>query len=438
MGILIMAGQLILSLTILVFLHELGHYLAARAFGIRVEKFYIFFDAFNVKLISFKRGGTEYGIGWLPLGGYVKIAGMIDESMDKEQMKRPAQPDEFRSKPAWQRFIVMVAGIVMNIIFGVIFMSVYLGGFQQTYTPVEAVNQDGIYATEFGRDLGFQDGDELVAVNGRSHRRLSDFESLRVALGADVTVRRDGEEVVIPVPSLFPRIQSGQPTAIFDVRAQVVIDSVLPNSFAADGGLRSGDTIRAVETTDVKTFSQFKEVARSKANGTVSVLVDRGARDQLMRVRVDSAGRMGFIATVHNPYDGERYTLGRSLRYGLKDAVNDLVVNVMGFGKIFQGEVSARDSVASPIGIAKMFGATWDWARFWRLTALISIILAFMNILPIPALDGGHMMFLTIEMLTGRPVSDRVMEVAQVIGIILLLSLMVFAFGNDILKSFGI
>ncbi len=438
MQTLIMAGQLILALSILVFIHELGHFMAARAFGIRVEKFFVFFDFGGYKLFSIKRGGTEYGLGWFPLGGYVKIAGMIDESMDKEQLKREPEPWEFRSKPNWQKFIVMVAGVVMNLILGVALYAFYLGQYQKSYVPRSEFNKEGIYAYEVAREYGFQTGDKLMEVNGKSYDRFEDYlANFRIFFGGEMVVERDGQRKTIEIPSShFDRVREGLP-GFLEMRNQVYVDSVPPaeESAAARAGLMPGDRIDAINGEPLFAFGQMYETLAGHKRDSVYLSIDRSGQLLQMSTAVDSNGRIGFvpkISLVHS--DSTVYTAGTALRYGAGDAWNWLYFNARALGKIFTGDVPFSKSIESPIGIARIYGPQWDWAKFWWLTAILSMILAFMNILPIPALDGGHIMFIFIESIIGRKLPDSFMEKAQVFGMVIILALMVFAFGSDIFE----
>ncbi len=436
--ILIMAGQLILALSILVTIHELGHFLAARAFGIRVEKFFVFFDFGGRKLFSVKRGDTEYGIGWFPMGGYVKIAGMVDESMDTEQLKRDPEPWEFRAKPRWQRFIVMVAGVVMNVILGFLLYALYLGVYQKDFVPVSAVNEYGIYAYETARDYGFRTGDELVAVNGRAYERYEDYTaSFRIFFGAEVMVAREGQVQTVTVPkSHFGKVQAGE-GPLFEMRNDVYVQELGPDSLSPGGraGLKPGDRIAAVDGRELFAFGQLAETLQARAGDSVDLVLERDGRTLALRSAVTDEGKLGFAPRVQPLYgDSVRYTFAKALRYGSTDAWAWVAFNARALGKIFTGEVPASKSVESPIGIARIYGPVWDWAKFWWLTAILSMILAFMNILPIPALDGGHILFLIIEGVTGRELSDTFLERAQVFGMIVILLLMVFAFGTDILE----
>lgn len=429
-----MAGQLILALAILVTFHELGHFLAARAFGIKVEKFYLFFDAWGKKLFSFKRGETEYGIGWLPLGGYVKIAGMIDESVDTEQLKSEPQPWEFRAKPAWQRFIVMIGGIVVNLILGYLFFVMYLMAFEKDYVSTDVANQDGIYAGAIAQEIGFQQGDKIISLNGKKYDRFNDFSSLEAIFGGEMVIERDGKEMTLEIPGDFFRILKKNKGAFIDVRGELLVKELSPElAYAKDAGLLAGDQILKVNDTAVVSFSQFTTLLYHHRGGDVNLVVGRSGNEVSLVSRVDTLGRIGFQPEVIQ-YEGQRtpYTLGSAVKYAFKDSWDVIYYNVVGFGKIFSGEIKAQESVQSIVGIATLYGGVWDWGRFWRLTAMISLVLAFMNALPIPALDGGHMVFLVYEMITGKPAPERVLLVAQYIGMALLLTLMVLTIGNDV------
>ncbi|MFC1731574.1 RIP metalloprotease RseP [candidate division KSB1 bacterium] len=433
---LIMAAQLILGLSILVILHEFGHYIAARAFGIKVEKFFLFFDAWGVKLFKLKRGDTEYGIGWLPLGGYVKIAGMIDESMDREQLKKPPEPWEFRSKPAWQRLIVMVSGVLMNLILGIVIFSFILLKFEKQYLPNSEI-KDGIYAYKLGRDVGYQSGDQIVAINGKTFHRFKDVQSTNIMLGATITVNRNGSLINIEIPDTFYRtISKGERGYIIEpLNFEFTLDSILPGSNAEKSGLKKGDKVLTFGKTLINSWGGFNESVYSSPGRNTDIKILRGTDTLNLDITVDSNGAIGVFRSPI-PYKLKNYTIGKAFQYGYKDAIEILVANIRGFGKILSGKENASDSVMGPIGIAKIYGAVWDWHKFWVITGLLSLILAFMNILPIPALDGGHVIFLTIETVTRRRFSDKFMEKVQIIGMIILITLMVLVIGNDIFKLF--
>lgn len=434
MNTLIMIGQLIFGLSILVLLHELGHYLAARAFKIRVEKFYLFFDAWNIKLFSFKKGDTEYGIGWLPLGGYVKIAGMIDESLDKNQLALEPRPWEFRSKPAWQRLIVMIAGVVLNLILGIIIFSFILFHYEKNYLPLSEVNKDGVYATTTGQHLGFESGDKIISINGDPVERFKDAQSLLLLFGSQVEVERLGERVTIDIPENAYKKEANSLRLRFiePLNYSFSIDSVLPGLPASLAGLRKGDKILEIDSLPILSYGQFKEIISSSAGKTINVTLLRGDDSVQTILAVDTLGLIGVLATM--PYKEKHYTLWQSFAYGFSDAMDMLFINVKGLGKVLSGEEKATDSIQGPIGIARIYGAEWIWSKFWYITGLLSLILAFMNILPIPALDGGHVLFLLVEIVSRRKPSDKFLEYAQIAGMIILLAIMAFAIGNDIIK----
>ena len=438
MEVLIKGGQLILSLAILVTLHELGHFLAARAFGIRVEKFFIFFDAWGKKLFSFKYKETEYGIGWLPLGGYVKISGMIDESVDKEQMKKPAESWEFRSKPAWQRFIVMIGGIVMNLILGFLLFWMVLYRYESKYLPIESVNEKGIVASQTAQEIGFANGDKLLQVNGKEKIRFKDFTSIEVLFGAEISIERNGVVKKVQIPSDFIS-RKEKKMLLFEPQSEVFVKSLTTklNPNATNAGLRVNDQIMDVNGSKVLGFGDLVDKLGNFKGDTADLLIQRDNIPLYIKCLVDSTGKIGIAPDIRfSKLKQKSYTLSEAFAFGLNDGWNMIYYNAAGFGKIFNGEIKATDSVQSPIGIANLFPSKWEWSIFWRLTAIISLILAFMNALPIPALDGGHMLFLIIEMIQRKPLSDRTLLIAQYIGMAILLSLMAFAFGNDIFKLF--
>jgi regulator of sigma E protease len=433
---LIMAVQLIMGLSLLVILHEFGHYIAARAFGIKVEKFYLFFDAWGFKLFKFKKGDTEYGIGWLPLGGYVKISGMIDESMDKEAMKEEPKSWEFRSKPAWQRLIVMLGGVVMNVIVGfIIFIFINLH-YTKGYIPTDEVNADGIYAYSTGQQIGFRTGDKIISVNGNKIERFSDATSIEVLFGAEIVVDRNGEQITINVPDSTYKLLKSSGFPIFaETNYPFIVDSILPDNNADKAGVKKGDKFLSVNDIEINTFGQFSELLLANKSESVDIVIDRNGENIPIKLDIDSLGKVGFVTI--NPYKAKEYSFGQAVKYGIDEALVAVIVNGKGISKIFEGKEKVQDSLQGPIGIAQIYGSDWgNWYRFWKITGLISMILAVMNILPIPALDGGHVIFLSIEAITGRKFSDNFMEKSQVVGMFLLLALMVFVIGNDIYKLF--
>ena len=438
---LIMAAQLILGLAILVTLHELGHFLAARAFGIRVEKFYLFFDAWGFKFFSFTKGDTEYGIGWLPLGGYVKIAGMVDESLDTDKLAQEPQPWEFRSKPAWQRLIVMLAGVTMNVILGILIYSFNLIHYKQDFLPVQEVNNNnGIYAYKLGRELGFQNGDKLVAINGKPYERFEDYTSSHVLFGGTITALRNGQTIEVEVPDDFYRTLSteGRWNFIGTGYLKYDVNMVVKGEPAEKAGIKNGDAIISIAGAPILDNEDFKNKLADLKGKTIDLVVERNKKQIPIVSAVTDKGTIGVAyatsSQVNPNFKMQPYTIATSLKYGYSDAIESMVANAKGLSKIFSGKEKASDSLQGPIGIAQLYGGVWDWARFWYLTGLLSMALAFMNMLPIPALDGGHVLFLAFESITRKKLSDKFMERAQVVGMVLLLTLMAFAVGNDLWK----
>jgi regulator of sigma E protease len=439
MQALIMAAQLITALSILVTIHELGHYWAARAFGIRVEKFYLFFDAWGFKLFSFKKGGTEWGIGWLPLGGYVKIAGMIDESMDTEQMKKPAEDWEFRSKPAWQRLIVMIGGVVMNIILGVFIFAMLAFKYGEMRTINSSIKY-GIIPSTLATEMGFQKGDKIVGVNGKPLLYFEDAMNPNELLSDNpyFTINRNGVDTIIKLPQDFATKISGvQKADFFTPRMTFTVNELQPNYNAEKAGLKSGDIVLQVNNENVIFFDEFQTILKKYTGQSVDLKVLRGTDSLLLRSEIDATGKIGIgVKPMEFEFDSVKFSFIQSFPKGIQKGVETLSLQLKGFGKIFSGDIPANKAVQGPIGIAKIFGSDWIWSRFWTLTALISIVLAFMNILPIPALDGGHVVILCIEMILGRPLSDKIIERIQTVGMFILIALTIFVFGNDILQLF--
>lgn len=433
-----MTAQLIAGLAILVILHEFGHYLTARAFGIRIEKFYLFFDAWNIKLFKFKNGDTEYGIGWLPLGGYVKLAGMIDESMDTEAMNKPPQPWEFRSKPAWQRLVVMLGGITVNVILGIAIFSFMTFGYGESYLPSDQIKH-GIVAYELGQEIGLKTGDKIIAINGKKVERFNELQSAKFLMDDNVVmnVERDGRMIDIPIPSNFiEKFSEKQENKFIDFRYTFYIKEVIPGSNAQKAGLTANDKIISVNGKPVEFFDEIVAVLNEYKNQEINLTVKRGDEEIKLSAQVDEEGKLGFFPEITDDFKFEHieYTLFQSFEAGNQKAWDILFLNIKGFGKIIRGEISAQKALTGPIGIATIYGGKWDWAKFWSITGVLSMILAFMNVLPIPALDGGHVAFLSIEALSGRTFSDKFMIKAQVTGMVILFALMAFVIGNDVWK----
>ena len=435
---LVMTGQLLLGLSILIILHEAGHFLAARAFGIRVEKFYLFFDAWGFKLFSFNYKGCEYGIGWLPLGGYVKISGMIDESMDTEQMSGPPQPWEFRSKPAWQRLIVMLGGVTVNIILGIFIFWMLTLKNGETYIPNDKL-PDGIAPGLIGKEIGLQTGDKITAVNGNPVVRFDELTSSKVLLGnTELTVVRGDETKKLQVPGdILEKVSDLGIGQFVEPRVRMSgVKQLAPGGNAEAAGLKAGDSILTVNAKPVAFYDEFKSEIQANKNKKVTISLIRNNQTLDLPTQVSEDGTIGiYISPYFNiPVETINYSLLGSLPVGASKAWGSFMDNAKGLGKVASGEVKANKAFTGPIGIATMFGGTVDWVKFWSLVGLLSMALALMNLLPIPALDGGHAIFLLIEMIKGKPLGDKFMERAQMVGFVILVSLMVFVFGNDILK----
>lgn len=437
MTVVIMVAQLLLGLSILVILHELGHFLAARAFGIKVEKFYLFFDAWNISLFKFTYKDVEYGIGWLPLGGYVKIAGMIDESMDTEQMAGPPQPWEFRSKPAWQRLIVMMGGIFVNIVLGIFIFWMLTVKYGESYIPNNNIKY-GIAPGIIGKHIGLKAGDKITEINGKPLVRFDELLTSKVLMGnTQLTIVRDGETKQIQVPANILNDLSDYGIAEFIApRTKFKIDSVVVNSNAYKAKLQKGDSIIAFNNQPIQFYDQLLDAEQANKNKQVSLTIKRNGVTSLVTAQSTKDGTLGF-STDKGELAEKNITFGffGSLPVGANRAWGTFADNAKGLGKVFKGEVKANKAFAGPVGIAKMFGGVIDWTRFWSLVGLLSMALALMNLLPIPVLDGGHAMFLIIEMIKGKPLSDKFMERAQLVGFVILITLMVFIYGNDIFKS---
>ena len=439
METLVTAGQLILSLSILIVLHELGHFVPAKLFNTRVEKFYLFFDPW-FELFKIKKGETEYGIGWLPLGGYVKIAGMIDESMDTEQMKQPPQPWEFRSKPAWQRLIIMLGGVTVNFVLGLFLYGMVLWYYGEDYlAPEDAVY--GISVDSLGMEMGLQDGDIPVAVDTLRYRKMAD-QTLKKAIIIDnaqtFTVRRDGREVVLPIDSKLSKVVSSRANKdkiIFTTRTPFTVYETREGYPADSADFERDDVVISVDGMPTPYFLDFAKALRTKKGERIDVGVLRSGDTVTVSTGVGQDGRTGLTAypdTLYFDYTHVDYSLLSALPAGATRGWSALTDQFKAFGQMFQGNIKASDSLGGIGSIASLYGGTWDWQRFWSMTALLSLILAFMNLLPIPALDGGHVMFLLYEVVTGRKPSDKFMEVATLVGFILVIGLMLYANGLDV------
>ncbi|WP_304237644.1 RIP metalloprotease RseP [Jiulongibacter sediminis] len=443
---LIMAGQLLLGLTILVGLHEWGHFIAARIFGIRVNKFYIFFDflfpmpnVLNFALWKKKKGDTEYGLGWFPMGGYVDIEGMIDETKDASKLASEPQPYEFRAKPAWQRLLVMLGGIIVNIILGVlIFWGItYKNG--DNFLSMEEVNKRGIVAYPVAQEVGLKTGDKIINVSGKSIKEFSDVMGSDVILGENVyfTVERDGQTIEIPIPNdIYEKLSDEDSEGFIDALHPFAIGEVSPDTPAEGVGLEADDRIISMNETPITYYHEFVDMAHKNAGKEVTLGVLRGSDTLNVSPTLSEDGKLGFIANPDLNYEHIDLSLGEAFVVGSGRAFSVITDNIKGFKKIFTGQVSAGKAIAGPVGIARRFyGGVWDWGRFMLITGMLSMALAFMNLLPIPALDGGHALILLYEMITGRQPSEKFMERTQQVGMIILLSLLAYIMFNDVIQA---
>jgi regulator of sigma E protease len=438
----IMLAQLLLSLSFLVAVHEMGHLLAAKYFGMRVEQFSI---GFPPKIWSFKKGETEYALSAIPLGGYVKISGMIDESLDTEVMKQEPQPWEFRSKPAWQRLIVMLGGIIVNVIVGILIFIGITYAYGDTYTLKDEVNNNGGFQVgSIGESIGLKTGDKIVKLNGQDYRFIEQLVKPETLLSTNgtYTVERDGKLIDLSIPADFIQSFNKKESAgnFIWYRLPTVVEAVEKKSMADQVGLKKGDVIVEVDGKPVKYNDEIRAILTNKTAKTISFKISRNG--EVMPFSGTFGEKKALGIEVRKPVEFlkkaeyiEKYSFVESIPLGTQRAFNTLTTQIKAFGKVISGVLSPRKSLSGPIGIAEAFGTEWNWERFWSLTGVLSLVLAFMNLLPIPALDGGHVTFLTYEIISRRKPSDKFLEVAQKVGMVILLSLMVFVFANDIFKK---
>ena len=438
---LIRALQLILALSLLVLVHEFGHFLFARIFKVRVEKFYLFFDwKFSLFKWKPKNSDTEYGIGWVPLGGYCKIAGMIDESMDTEQMNKPAEKWEYRSKPAWQRLLIIVGGVMFNLILALFIYSMVLFTWGDRYVDLHKI-EHGFTFNEKAKEIGFEDGDIIVKIDGEEVHELyldkiRGVKLMRSICAADeVTVLRAGKEASIAIPEDLGLLDMNKPTVFLATRLLPIIGEVDSTGCGWSAGLRVNDRLTSIDGNPINSWSDIKRVMDGlKLEGKTSVSIEV-MRDSLMQLsaNVDTTYMLGIIpAGADYPIEHITYSFLESFPAGAAYAMDVLKGYVSDFQYVFSSEGAKSVGMFGSIG--SLFPATWDWHAFWMMTAFLSIVLAFMNILPIPALDGGHAVFLIYEMITGRQPSDKFMERAQMVGMLLLLGLFILATYNDLVK----
>ena len=429
----IKAGQLLLSLSILVVLHELGHFIPAKLFGTRVEKFYLFFDV-KYSLFKKKIGDTVYGIGWLPLGGYVKISGMIDESFDKEQMSKPPQPWEFRSKPAWQRLIIMLGGVTVNLAVGFIIYMMVLFIWGKETLPQENIPL-GMQPSSVVQEIGFEKGDKIIDVDGKEIDNVLDINKMLLFRPIEyVTVEKSNgslSEILIPSDLGSEIFKSGQINSFIPI-FPAEIDSVVPDSPALNSGLESGDKILSVNDEIINDWGAFSDWLDNNSDDIINVVIERNNSNYTISIDRNDDGTIGVFPAFNFQSTNQELGLIESVIEGFDYGYWVLYEYVSGFQFLVTKEGAQQLGGFGTIG--NIFPAKWDWKGFWLSTALISIILAFMNVLPIPALDGGHVMFLIYEMVTGKKLSDKFMETATMIGFFLLIALVLYANGNDLFR----
>lgn len=443
MGVVIQIGQLLLSLSILIILHELGHFIFARLFNTRVEKFYLFFDPW-FSLFKLKRGDTEYGIGWLPLGGYVKISGMIDESMDREQLKQPPQPWEFRSKPSGQRLLIMLGGVLVNLILGFLIYSAVLFTWGERFLPNKNLT-DGIWCVDsIATDIGFRNGDKVVSINGVEPERFEDIYR-EIIFGGTVKVIRDNRTDSFEVPTDFVgNLVKERNVTLFYPRVPFIVREIPDTSINRDSGLQSRDQVVSLNGRSIRYYDEYLAMVDTLPAGTVSVEVVRDGNRIPLSLTLSPQKKLEILSFIPLFEELEKlgvyqletrtFNLFQAIPAGFKLAGDRLKFYVKQFKLIFDFKTGAYKGLGGFGTIGGLFPKVWEWQAFWEITAFLSLILAFMNILPIPALDGGHVMFLLYEMVTRRKPSEKFMEYAQIVGMVIILGLLIYANTNDILR----
>ena len=440
----IVALQFILSISILVILHEFGHFLPARIFGMRVEKFYLFFDPyFALFKYKPKNSETEWGIGWLPLGGYVKISGMVDESMDKEQLAQEPKPWEFRSKPAWQRLIVMLGGVTVNFILGFFLLGMCLWIYDSRLLPNENAIY-GIYTSDSGKLIGLKDGDKVLKYGDKKIKYLdigrgSITKALLLGESNNITILRNNESLTITVPKdsiakLGTKPYNSYP--LYASRFPFVVREVKKDSPADKAGFLENDSLVALNGKPLQFFNDYLTTFQNNKKDTFNIEVIRSGTPVFLAVSPDTTlGQIGlapFSDQRYFNYDTVHYFFGHAMVKGFDDGISFLSDQIAFFGKLIKGDLSFKENVGGFISISNMFPSSWNWEAFWKMTAILSLILGFMNLLPIPALDGGHVVFLLAEMVMRRPVNQKVLEVSQMVGFFILMSLLLYVNGKEV------
>ena len=433
-------AQFILSFSIIVVLHELGHFIPARLFGARVEKFYLFFNP-GFSLWKKKIGDTEYGLGWIPFGGYVKISGMIDESMDKEQMNKAPESYELRSKPAYQRLIVMLGGVIVNVILAIVIFIGIAWFWGDNFLPAKNLSY-GIHPTEISKKMGLQDGDIIVGLEQKELKDFFELESKIVLEDAKTIQIKRGDSLLslsIPTTVAAELSNANNATAFVLPLFPVIVDSIGKSAVMVEGSFQKNDTLLSINGESVKYQHEFIEVKKKYSDSLVTVIAKRSMDTVTVRTLINNKAQLGLFVklpmqlfkTVH-----QEYSFAEAIPTGIQRCFTTLDNYVTGIKQIFTGKVNPNDSLGSLISIGNTFPSQWDWERFWTLTAVFSIVLGFMNVLPIPALDGGHALFILFEMITGRKPSDKFMEYAQIAGMVLMFGLMLYALGLDFWRLF--
>ena len=443
MEFIIKISQFLLSLSLLIILHELGHFIPAKAFKTRVEKFYLFFDI-KYSLFKKKIGETVYGIGWLPLGGYVKIAGMIDESMDKEQMAKPPQPWEFRTKPAWQRLIIMLGGVFVNFVLALIIYILMSFAYGDSDIATDSIKDGYWISNPLLTQLGFQTGDDIVAINNIEVKNYSDLKKYIVEADS-YTLKRNGEEQTITLPEDFlGQLTTSNDRSLFELRIPFMVGQVTDSSLNKNAGLKQGDIITTINGNQVKYFDQFADELGKYKNQTIQVEILRDTETFNLDLQVDEKSKLGiFPASSIRKFEElgyfnisrKEYSFIESFGVGLSKFTGQIASYGVQLKKIFNPNTGAYKGVGGFKAIFDIFPDTWSWEAFWTITAFLSIMLGVLNLLPIPALDGGHVMFLLYEMISGKKPGDKFLEYAQMVGFFILIGLVLFANGNDIFKA---
>ena len=433
-------AQFILSFSIIVVLHELGHFIPARLFGARVEKFYLFFNP-GFSLWKKKIGDTEYGLGWIPFGGYVKIAGMIDESMDKEQMNKAPESFELRSKPAYQRLIVMLGGVIVNVILAIVIFIGIAWFWGDDFLPAKNLSY-GIHPTEISKKMGLQDGDIIVALDQKELKDFFELES-KIVLEDPKTIQvKRGDSVLslsIPTTIAAELMNANNTTAFVVPLFPVIVDSIGKSAVVVEGSFQKNDTLLSINGQSIQFQHEFIEVKKKYSDSLVTILAKRGMDTVKIRTLINNKAQLGLFVKLPMQLfktEHQAYSFVEAIPTGIQRCFTTLDNYVNGIKQIFTGKVNPNDSLGSLISIGNTFPSQWDWERFWTLTAVFSIVLGFMNVLPIPALDGGHALFILFEMITGRKPSDKFMEYAQIAGMILMFGLMLYALGLDFWRLF--